>query len=136
MACSRWAGWCPRAAAADRGIRGMPGRMRTNPDTVRTSFPDGKHQRPRGRGWKVTRVTADEEQPLRVAVLGPVRAWRGDAELELGAPQRRTVLALLAVRANQVVPRDELIDGIWGENLPARSVNALHVHVARLRAVL
>ncbi|TVZ05886.1 tetratricopeptide repeat protein [Trebonia kvetii] len=73
---------------------------------------------------------------MRVAVLGPVRAWRGDTELELGAPQRRAVLGLLAVRANQVVARDELIDGIWGEDLPAQSVNALHVHVARLRAVL
>ena len=81
-------------------------------------------------------MTADDGQPLRVAVLGPVRAWRGDTELELGAPQRRAVLGLLAVRANQVVARDELIDGIWGEDLPAQSVNALHVHVARLRSVL
>ncbi len=81
-------------------------------------------------------MTANEGPPLRVAVLGPVRAWRADVELELGAPQRRAVLGLLAVRTNQVVTQDELIDGIWGEDLPARSVNALHVHVARLRAVL
>src|ERR1700691_3616121 len=81
-------------------------------------------------------VTADDGQPLRVAVLGPVRAWRGDAELDLGASQRRAVLGLLAVRANQVVPRDELIDGLWGEALPASAVNALHVHVSRLRATL
>ena len=87
-------------------------------------------------GWQVTRVTADDGQPLRVAVLGPVRAWRGDAELDLGASQRRAVLGLLAVRANQVVPRDELIDGLWGEELPASAVNALHVHVSRLRATL
>jgi DNA-binding SARP family transcriptional activator/Flp pilus assembly protein TadD len=79
---------------------------------------------------------ADDEPPVRVAVLGPVRAWRGQAELELGAPQRRAVLGLLAARANQSVSRDELIDGIWGDALPARSVNALHVHVSRLRAVL
>jgi DNA-binding SARP family transcriptional activator/Tfp pilus assembly protein PilF len=81
-------------------------------------------------------VTADAEPLLRVAVLGPVRAWRGDAELELGAPRRRAVLGLLAAQANQVVSRDELIDGIWGEDLPASAVNALHVHVARLRAAL
>jgi DNA-binding SARP family transcriptional activator/Flp pilus assembly protein TadD len=79
---------------------------------------------------------ANEGQPLRVALLGPVRAWLGDVELELGAPQRRAVLGLLAVRANQVVARDELIDGIWGEDLPSSSVNALHVHVARLRAAI
>ena len=87
-------------------------------------------------GWQVTRVTPDDGLPLRVAVLGPVRAWRGDAELELGASQRRAVLGLLAMRANQVVPRDELIDGLWGEELPASAVNALHVHVSRLRATL
>lgn len=82
------------------------------------------------------RVTADEPRLLRVAVLGPVRAWRADTELELGAPRRRAVLGLLAARANQVVSRDELIDGIWGEEPPASAVNALHVHVARLRAAL
>ena len=81
-------------------------------------------------------VTADEPRLLRVAVLGPVRAWRADTELELGAPRRRAVLGLLAARANQVVSRDELIDGIWGEEPPASVVNALHVHVARLRAAL
>ena len=84
----------------------------------------------------MTTVTADDGRSLRVAVLGPVRAWRAETELELGASQRRAVLGLLAVRANQVVPRDELIDGLWGEELPASAVNALHVHVSRLRATL
>jgi DNA-binding SARP family transcriptional activator/Flp pilus assembly protein TadD len=78
----------------------------------------------------------DDGPLVRVAVLGPVRAWRGETELELGAPQRRAVLGLLAARANQAVSRDELIDGIWGDELPARSVNALHVHISRLRAAL
>lgn len=77
-----------------------------------------------------------EVRLLRVTLLGPVRAWRDDVELELGAPRRRAVLALLAVQANQVVSRDELIDRIWGDEPPASPVNALHVHVARLRAVL
>jgi DNA-binding SARP family transcriptional activator len=81
-------------------------------------------------------MTADDGRPLRVALLGPVRAWREDVELELGAPRRQAVLGLLAARANQVVSRDQLIDGIWGEELPASSVNALHVHVARLRTTL
>src|ERR1700722_4737306 len=102
-------------------------------------------------GRKVATVTSDDGlvddglvddglvsdgAPLRVALLGPVRAWRGETELELGAPQRRAVLGLLAARANQAVSRDELIDGIWGDQLPARSVNELHADVSRLRAAL
>jgi len=81
-------------------------------------------------------VTADRGRPLLVRLLGPVRAWRGDRELELGGPQRQAVLGLLALRANQAVARSELIDGIWAEDPPPSAVNALHVHVAGLRRVL
>jgi len=81
-------------------------------------------------------VTADHGGLLLVRLLGPVRAWQGDRELELGGPQRRAVLALLALRANQAVSRSELIDGIWGEDPPPSAVNALHVHVAGLRRAL
>jgi DNA-binding SARP family transcriptional activator len=65
-----------------------------------------------------------------------VRAWRGDQELALGAPRRRAVLGLLAMRANRTVSRDELVDGLWGEDPPASSVNALHGYVAGLRMAL
>ena len=81
-------------------------------------------------------VTADHRRPPLVWLLGPVRAWRGDRELELGGPQRQAVLGLLALRANQAVSRSELIDGIWGEDPPPSAVNALHVHVAALRRTL
>jgi DNA-binding SARP family transcriptional activator/Tfp pilus assembly protein PilF len=65
-----------------------------------------------------------------------VRAWRGERELKLGGPQRQAVLGLLAMRANQAASRDELIDGIWGQDPPSSAVNALHVHVAGLRRAL
>jgi DNA-binding SARP family transcriptional activator len=81
-------------------------------------------------------VSADVGQPLLVRLLGPVRAWRGDQELTLGTPRQRAVLGLLALRANRAVSRDELIDGMWGEDPPASSVNALHGYVAGLRAAL
>jgi DNA-binding SARP family transcriptional activator/Tfp pilus assembly protein PilF len=81
-------------------------------------------------------VTADGGRPLLVRLLGPVRAWRGDQELELGPPRRRAVLGMLAMRANRAVLRDELVDGIWGEDPPTSSVNALHGYVAGLRVAL
>ncbi len=81
-------------------------------------------------------MVVDYGPALLVRLLGPVRAWRGDRELELGGPQRQAVLGLLALRANQAVSRSELIDGIWGEDPPPSAVNALHVHVAGLRRAL
>ena len=39
---------------------------------------------------------------VRFSVLGPLRAWRGDAEIDCGPPAQRKVLALLLVAASLV----------------------------------
>ena len=72
---------------------------------------------------------------LRVELLGPVRAWRGEEELELGGPQRRALLSMLA-GTRRPVSRDEVIEGLWGQDAPVSAGNAVHVHVAWLRRVL
>jgi len=77
-----------------------------------------------------------EADPLRVALLGPVLAWRGDRELALGPAQRQAVLAMLALRAGRVVSRDDLVDGVWGANPPTSVVNGVHVLIGALRRVL
>src|SRR5215510_6524118 len=66
---------------------------------------------------------------LRVEALGAVRAWLTDRELALGAPRQRAVLAVLALRANQPVTRDRLIDAIWGYEPPAAATNVVHTYV-------
>ncbi|MFI6449391.1 AfsR/SARP family transcriptional regulator [Kitasatospora sp. NPDC050543] len=73
---------------------------------------------------------------LRIALLGPLRVWRGERELETGPAQRRAVLAALALRRGQVVPVDDLAQGIWGWDPPTSAAVALRNHVSRLRAVL
>jgi DNA-binding SARP family transcriptional activator len=78
-------------------------------------------------------VGTDDGEPLVVSLFGPVRAWRGDVELDLGTPRQRAVLGLLGVRANCTVSRAELIDGMWGDDPPPSAVNAVHVYVAGLR---
>ncbi len=66
-------------------------------------------------------------------LLGPVRGWRGGAELELGSPQQRAVLAFLLLREGRPAAAEEIIESLWGEDAP-RSVNGvLRTYVYRLR---
>jgi DNA-binding SARP family transcriptional activator/tetratricopeptide (TPR) repeat protein len=67
------------------------------------------------------------------AVLGPVRAWRAGAELDLGRPQQQALLAVLLVQAGRPVGLTELIDVLWGEQPPASAVNLVHRYVGQLR---
>ncbi|MFF5077451.1 tetratricopeptide repeat protein [Actinoplanes sp. NPDC000266] len=69
-------------------------------------------------------------------VLGPVRAWRDGAEIDLGAPQQRSVLAVLLARAGQPVSLAEIVDTLWRDDPPATAVNAVHRSVGLLRRAL
>ncbi|MCX4904438.1 BTAD domain-containing putative transcriptional regulator [Streptomyces sp. NBC_00878] len=76
------------------------------------------------------------EDSVRFAVLGPIRAWLGEQELDLGSPQQRAVLAALLLRRGRPVPLAELLDAVWGEEQPAASISVLRTYVSRLRKVL
>ncbi|WP_167406230.1 BTAD domain-containing putative transcriptional regulator [Amycolatopsis thailandensis] len=73
---------------------------------------------------------------FRFALFGQVRVWHDDEEILLGPAHRRTVLAVLALRANQVVTRSELIDAVWGEHPPASASGSIYTYVSALRKVL
>jgi DNA-binding SARP family transcriptional activator/DNA-binding CsgD family transcriptional regulator/tetratricopeptide (TPR) repeat protein len=75
-------------------------------------------------------------EPLRVQVLGTVSAWRGEAELDLGSGRQRAVFAALAMRANRVIAREDLVSSVWGENPPSGASGSLYTYVSRLRRVL
>ncbi|MFF2848464.1 BTAD domain-containing putative transcriptional regulator [Streptomyces sp. NPDC058001] len=76
------------------------------------------------------------EDFLRFTVLGPVRSWRGEAELDLGSPQQRVVLAALLLRRGRPVTLSELLDAVWGEEPPPAAVSVLRTYISRLRKVL
>jgi DNA-binding SARP family transcriptional activator/tetratricopeptide (TPR) repeat protein len=80
--------------------------------------------------------SSPESALMRIELLGPVRAWRGEDELTLGSAHRRAVLAVLATRANSVVSRAELIDAVWGEHAPASANGSIYTYVSGLRAAL
>ncbi|WP_194894433.1 AfsR/SARP family transcriptional regulator [Catenulispora pinisilvae] len=78
----------------------------------------------------------DGGRRLRVEVLGPLRAYAGNREISLGAPKQRAAFAVLAMAANTVVARGELIDRIWGEDAPMTAAGNLHTYVSGLRRAL
>ncbi|MFE1522021.1 BTAD domain-containing putative transcriptional regulator [[Kitasatospora] papulosa] len=76
------------------------------------------------------------EEHLRFAVLGPVRAWRGPNEIELGPPQQRAMLAVLLLAEGSQVPANGLIDAVWGARAPASALGILRTYVHHLRKSL
>ncbi|MEV0905190.1 AfsR/SARP family transcriptional regulator [Streptomyces hokutonensis] len=72
----------------------------------------------------------------RFAVLGPVRAWRGETELALGPPKQRALLALLLTEAGHPVAVHEIVDALWGQDPPDSAVNVVQRHVGALRRLL
>jgi YVTN family beta-propeller protein len=73
---------------------------------------------------------------LDFRLLGPVEARTGDTVAALGGPRQRSVLAILLLHANQVVPSERLIDLIWGESAPPTAATALQGYVSQLRKVI
>jgi DNA-binding SARP family transcriptional activator/tetratricopeptide (TPR) repeat protein len=73
---------------------------------------------------------------LRVGVLGPVTAWDGQDELHVGQPRQQAVLGILAMRANRVISRGELVDAVWGQDPPASAEGGIYTYVAGLRRII
>ena len=76
------------------------------------------------------------QELLEIRLLGPFEVLAGGTLADVGGSKRQALLAMLALRRGRVVGVDALVDGLWGEELPAAPRNALHHHIARLRAAL
>jgi predicted ATPase/DNA-binding SARP family transcriptional activator len=79
---------------------------------------------------------AGGSRSIEFRVLGPVEAVGEDGSLPLGAPKQRALLALLLLHGNAVVPRERLVDALWGEDPPRSAVSSLQVYVHGLRRTL
>jgi predicted ATPase/DNA-binding SARP family transcriptional activator len=75
-------------------------------------------------------------ESLEIRLLGPFEVVAGGTPADVGGSKRQTLLALLALSNGRLVDVDTLVDSLWGEELPAAPRNALHHHIARLRAAL
>ncbi len=73
---------------------------------------------------------------MEFGILGPLAAWNKGRELPLGGAKQRALLAILLLRANEVVATARLVDELWEERPPATAVKAVQVYVSQLRKVL
>ncbi len=69
-------------------------------------------------------------------ILGPVDVTVDGVPREVRGLRRKAVLAVLALRANEIVSADRLIEVVWGDSAPRTAVNTLQSHVSYLRGVL
>ncbi|MGW7362027.1 AfsR/SARP family transcriptional regulator [Streptomyces sp. NPDC054841] len=74
---------------------------------------------------------------MRFGLLGPLTVHDDDGDVRaVSSAKLRTLLGTLLLRANRVVPVEDLKDALWGDELPASAHASLHNHVARLRRLL
>ncbi len=66
----------------------------------------------------------------------PVAVLQGGFDLPLGGRKQRTVLALLAAGAGDVVSVDALIDGLWGDEPTPGARSTLQTYISNLRQEL
>jgi DNA-binding SARP family transcriptional activator/class 3 adenylate cyclase len=76
------------------------------------------------------------EHGLYFRILGPLEVGSDGQALELGGKQRRALLTVLLLNANQVVSVDRLIDDLWGEHPPPTAGHTIQVYVSQLRKLL
>jgi len=69
-------------------------------------------------------------------ILGPFEVSDEGRPLDVGAGKQQALLALLLLRAGEVVSTDRLIDELWDERPPASATNSVHIYVSQLRKML
>ncbi|WP_439656432.1 BTAD domain-containing putative transcriptional regulator [Lentzea sp. HUAS TT2] len=69
-------------------------------------------------------------------ILGPVDVTVDGVPREVRGLRRKAVLAVLALRAGEIVSTDRLGEVVWGGRAPRTAVNTLQHHVSYLRGVL
>lgn len=73
---------------------------------------------------------------LRLRILGPLRVWRDDVELDAGPRQQAYLLAVLLARVGRPVTTSELIGLLWGDEAPTSALNVIQKYVGGLRRLL
>src|SRR6516165_8805139 len=73
---------------------------------------------------------------MQVRILGPFQLDDGGQRIMIGGVRQRAVLADLVLHGGEVVPSEQLLVDLWGEDSPPSAANALQAAISRLRRAL
>jgi predicted ATPase/class 3 adenylate cyclase/DNA-binding SARP family transcriptional activator len=73
---------------------------------------------------------------IEYRILGPLEVRDGDRELPLGGGKQRALLALLLVNANRTLGIDQIVDDLWGDDVPESAPKMVQIYVSKLRKLL
>jgi class 3 adenylate cyclase len=73
---------------------------------------------------------------VEIRLLGPLEVEVDGRAVEIRRQKQRALLALLALRAGEVVSTNRLVDELWGETPPKAAVGSLQNLVSELRKAL
>ncbi|MBD0747731.1 AfsR/SARP family transcriptional regulator [Streptomyces sp. CBMA152] len=73
---------------------------------------------------------------MKVRLLGSLEITDGHLTFRIPGEKLRAIVAALALSPGRPVSRHDLIDELWGEDLPRNAENSLQGHVARLRRII
>jgi predicted ATPase/DNA-binding SARP family transcriptional activator len=89
--------------------------------------PDGRA----GYGWHERLALVSSE--IDVKLLGPLEVSASGKSVQFEGAKQRALFTLLALRAPDAVPADELVEALWGDHPPAGAAQALQKQISRLR---
>jgi predicted ATPase/DNA-binding SARP family transcriptional activator len=70
---------------------------------------------------------------IDVKLLGPLEVTASGEPVQFEGTKQRALVTLLALRAPEAVPADELVEALWGDEPPAGAAHALQKQISRLR---
>ena len=73
---------------------------------------------------------------MQIRLLGAVEIATGEGIRRVGGGKERRLLALLALRAGEMVSEDRIADALWGDHPPRTATKTMQGHVSRLRRAL
>jgi DNA-binding SARP family transcriptional activator/pimeloyl-ACP methyl ester carboxylesterase len=69
-------------------------------------------------------------------LLGPLEVIEGASPVRLAAGKQRALLAVLLLNANRTVSREQIIDDLWGDDVPESAQKMVQIYVSQVRKAL